>query len=58
MIDRLYVTVVDRLLGGRPFSSLVEGDLLIPPVDMRLNALCFDPHALEGVGQQFICYER
>ncbi len=58
MIDRLYLTVVDRLLGGRPFSSLVEGDLLSPPVDMRLNALYFDPHALEGVGQQFICYER
>ena len=65
MIDRLYTTVVHRLLGGRPFSSLVEGDLLSPPVDMHLNAVYFDPHAFERidhatdrVGQQFICYER
>jgi hypothetical protein len=58
MIDRLYVTVAHRLLGGQPFSSLVEGDLLSPAVDMRLNAIYFDPHALDGLGQQFVCYER
>lgn len=58
MLDRLYTTVAHRLLGGQPFSSLVEGELLSPAVDMRLNALYFDPHALDGLGQQFICYER
>lgn len=57
-LDRLYVTVAHRLLGGQPFSSLVEGGLLQPAADMRLNALYFDPHALDGLGQQFICYER
>lgn len=58
MLDRLYLTVAHRLLGGQPFSSLVEGELLSPAVDMRLNAVYFDPHALGGLGQQFICYER
>lgn len=58
VLDRLYTTVAHRLLGGQPFSSLVEGELLKPAVGMRLNALYFDPHALEGLGQQFTCYER
>lgn len=58
MIDRLYVTTAHRLLGGQPFSSLVEGELLKTPVGLRLNALYFDPHALDGLGQQFTCYER
>ena len=57
-LDRLYTTVAHRLLGGQPYSSLVEGGLLQPAVGMRLNALYFDPHALDGLGQQFVCYER
>jgi len=57
-LDRLYVTVAHRLLGGQPFSSLVEGELLRPAVGLRLHALYFDPHALDGLGQQFVCYTR
>jgi riboflavin biosynthesis pyrimidine reductase len=57
-LDRLYVTVAHRLLGGQPFSSLVEGELLRPAVGLRLHALYYDPHALDGLGQQFVCYER
>ena len=57
-LDRLYTTVAHRLLGGQPFSSLVEGDLLQPAVGLRLHALYFDPHALDGLGQQFVCYAR
>lgn len=58
VLDRLYTTVAHRLLGGQPFSSLVEGELLQPAVGMRLHALYFDPHALDGLGQQFVCYAR
>lgn len=58
VLDRLYLTTVHRLLGGRPYSSLVEGPLLSPAANMRLHSLYYDPHALDGVGQQFICYER
>ena len=57
-LDRLYTTVAHRLLGGQPFSSLVEGDLLRPAIGLRLHALYFDPHALDGLGQQFVCYAR
>jgi len=58
VLDRLYTTVAHRLLGGQPFSSLVEGDLLRPAVGLRLHALYYDPHALDGLGQQFVCYAR
>lgn len=58
VLDRLYMTTAHRLLGGQPFSSLVEGDLLQPAVGLRLNSLYFDPHALDSLGQQFTCYER
>ncbi|MBK7218689.1 MAG: dihydrofolate reductase family protein [Candidatus Promineofilum sp.] len=57
-LDRLYTTVAHRLLGGQPFSSLVEGDLLQPAIGLRLHALYFDPYALDGLGQQFVCYGR
>ncbi len=57
-LDRLYTTVAHRLLGGQPFSSLVEGDLLHPAIGLHLAALYYDPHALGGLGQQFVCYER
>ena len=40
------------------FSSLVEGDVLQPAIGLRLHQLYFDPHALDGLGQQFVCYAR
>lgn len=58
MLDRLYQTFAHRLLGGSPFSSVVEGDLLEPPADFRLNTLYFDPHGLDGLGQLFAVYDR
>jgi riboflavin biosynthesis pyrimidine reductase len=58
VLDQLYLTYANRLLGGQPFSTIVEGDLLAPPVDMVLNAAYFDPHALNGLGQLFVCYRR
>ncbi len=57
-LDRLYLTFAHRLLGGSPFSSIVEGGLLNPPADFRLGALYFDPYALDGLGQLLATYER
>lgn len=58
VLDRLYTTFAHRLLGGQPFSSLVEGELLDPAVDLKLYALYYDPHALDGLGQLFLAYNR
>jgi riboflavin biosynthesis pyrimidine reductase len=58
VLDRLYLTYAQRLLGGQPFASIVDGDLLAPAVGMSLHTLYFDPHALGGLGQLFVAYQR
>ncbi len=58
VLDRLYLTFSNRLLGGKPFASILEGPLLDPPIDLQLNTLYFDPYAIEGLGQLFASYDR
>lgn len=57
VVDRLYLTHANRLLGGEPFSPVVEGALLEPPAALKLNTLYYDPHAPDGLGQLFISYD-
>lgn len=56
-LDRLYLTFANRILGGKPFASVVEGPLLEPAVDLELASLAFDPVALDGLGQLLACYD-
>ena len=56
VLDRLYLTFANRLLGSTPFSSIVEGELLEPAIDMRLNTLYYDTLGLDGLGQLFASY--
>ena len=58
VLDRLYLTYANRLLGGQSFASIVEGALFEPAVDMKLNSAYFDPHAPDGLGQLFVTYHR
>ena len=57
VLDRLYVTLAHRLLGGAPFAGMVEGPLLEPPVDLTLNTLYLDTVGFDGVGQMFVSYD-
>ncbi len=57
VLNRLYLTQVGRLLGGQPFSSIVEGPLLETAVDAHLHTLYHDPEALDGLGQLLLAYE-
>lgn len=57
VLDRLYLTQVGRLLGGSPFSTILEGDLLETAVDTRLHTLYHDPLALDGLGQLLLAYD-
>jgi riboflavin biosynthesis pyrimidine reductase len=57
-LDRLYLTLAHRLLGGEPFSSIMEGPLLTPAAGMRLHTAYLDAAALDGLGQMFLCYQR
>ena len=56
VLNRLYLTQVGRLLGGAPFSSILEGDLLETVVDAQLHTLYHDPQALDGLGQLLFAY--
>jgi riboflavin biosynthesis pyrimidine reductase len=58
VLDRLYLTLAHRLLGGEPFASIVAGPLLTPAIGMRLNTVYLDPHGLDGLGQLFLSYDR
>lgn len=56
VLDRLYLTQVSRMLGGDPFSSIVEGALLADAVDLPMRFLYHDAHGAGGAGQLFGCY--
>jgi riboflavin biosynthesis pyrimidine reductase len=58
VLDRLYLTFAGRILGGKPFSSIVDGSLLDPAADFHLTAAYLDPHAFGGTGQLFTIYDR
>jgi riboflavin biosynthesis pyrimidine reductase len=58
MLDRFYLTQAFRILGGVPFSSIIEGPLLDPPVDFKLRKIYIDPIALEETGQLFLSFDQ
>ena len=58
VLNRLYLTFAHKILGGSPFSSIVEGKLFESPRGFNLRTLYFDPYALDGVGQLYACYDR
>ncbi len=57
-LDRLYVTFANRLLGGAPSVTLLEGATLKPAIDMTMRHLYYDAHGLDGLGQLFAAYDR
>jgi riboflavin biosynthesis pyrimidine reductase len=56
VLNRLYLTQVGRLLGGSPFSSILEGALLETAADAQLNTVYYDSQALDGLGQLLFAY--
>lgn len=58
VLDRLYLTQVSRVLGGAPFSSIIEGPLLEHAIDLPLRALYYDAPGDETPGQLFACYGK
>jgi riboflavin biosynthesis pyrimidine reductase len=58
VLDRLYLTIAGRILGGEPYAGIVQGAPLDPPIDLELASLYYDLDALEGVGQLLAAYDR
>lgn len=56
-LDRLYLTSVNRLLGGEHFASILEGPLLPVAQDLALYKLYYDAVGADGVGQLFASYD-
>ena len=57
VIDRLYLTIAEKILGGEQFDTLTQGGQLNPARDMRLAGLYHDTHATTGAGQLLGFYE-
>lgn len=57
-LDTLFLTTVPRLIGGRGYTSIFEGERLSPAADWRLRWLYHDPHAPGPGGQFFARYDR
>lgn len=58
VLDRLYITHTNRILGGNSYASIVEGERLKPAVDFNLNSIYLDPSGPGGLSQLFITYDR
>lgn len=57
VLDRIYLTQAHRLIGGGSYDTLLEGSLLSPPADFKLQALYYDISSDEGCSQFFGVYE-
>jgi riboflavin biosynthesis pyrimidine reductase len=57
IVDRLYLTITQQILGGDSYDTLSRGELLEPPQGMRLIGLCHDPHAPINAGQLLCVFE-
>lgn len=57
VLDRLYLTQVHRLIGGKSFDTLLESELIQPPADFELQALYYDAPEGDDAGQFFSVYE-
>lgn len=58
VLDALYLTLAGRLLGGRAYSTLLEGDELEVPPDFGLGAAYLDPEGPGGAVQLFLEFDR
>lgn len=57
VVDRLYLTITQQLLGGDVFDTLTKGPLLAPVQGMQLVNLYHDPYAPANAGQLLGIFE-
>ena len=60
VLDRLYLTLACRMLGGLAFNTLLAGSVLEPAARFQLKALHYDAQAgaEAGVEQLFAIFDR
>lgn len=52
-LDALFLTQRHRIVGGEQYSTIIEGPVLTPPADLRLQWLYLDTATETAPGQQF-----
>jgi hypothetical protein len=57
VLQRLYLTLAQRILGGEDFDSLTWGSELQPAPQLRLRSLFYDAYAPDDAGQLLACYD-
>lgn len=57
VLQRLYLTLSHRLLGGEDFDTFTWGSELQPAPKLALRSLFYDAAAPEGAGQLLSCYD-
>jgi len=57
VLNRLYLTIAQQLLGGEGFDTLTRGSLLMPARSMSLVSLYHDSGTHETTGQLFAVFE-
>lgn len=57
VLQRLYLTLAHRILGGEDFDTLTWGSELHPAPQPRLRSLFYDAYAPDDAGQLLACYE-
>lgn len=57
VINRLYLTIAQQLLGGEIFDTLTRGPLLTPARGLSLTSLYHDPYAPAEAGQLLAVFE-
>ncbi|MBI5461402.1 MAG: dihydrofolate reductase family protein [Gammaproteobacteria bacterium] len=57
VLQRLYLTLAHRILGGEDFDSLTWGSELQPAPQPRLRSLFYDAYAPDDAGQLLACYD-
>ena len=58
VLDRLYMTVATRVIGGDTYAGMVEGPALDIPPDMSLYELYLDRDGAHGCSQLFFSFDR
>jgi riboflavin biosynthesis pyrimidine reductase len=58
VLDRLYITTTNRILGGESFATIMDGPLLTPTPSLELGTIYFDSDGPDGLSQLFVSYNR
>lgn len=56
VLNRLYLTLAPRLVGGVDYATINDGFEVVPAARLQLNTLYMDTKAFSGDGQLFVSY--